>query len=189
VGGKGASLAKLTLACLPAPEGFNITTGDYNCFVREHGLQAVIMRALANADPDRPASLEEAARCIQEQFLVAQLPAEVAAAILEAYAALPGDNPAVAVRSSATAEDLPQASFAGQHSGGEVMTALKEDYPDCFVCRKHRGQLSVPGGAIFGDEVLYVGHVQLPEGAGSAYLAHLMKTFFRPCGLVRSPVC
>lgn len=114
VGGKGASLAKLTRAGLPVPEGFNITTGAYHCFVSEHGLQAVIIRALENADQDRLASLEEAARCIQEQFLVAQLPAEVAAAILEAYAALPGDNPAVAVRSSATAEDLPQASFAGQ---------------------------------------------------------------------------
>ncbi|HRQ42118.1 MAG TPA: HIT domain-containing protein [Chloroflexota bacterium] len=51
---------------------------------------------------------------------------------------------------------------------------MKEDNPEYFVCRKHRGQISIPGGAIFEDEVLYVGHVQLPEGKAGAYLGHLM---------------
>jgi histidine triad (HIT) family protein len=56
----------------------------------------------------------------------------------------------------------------------KVMTILKNDYADCFVCRKHRGEIAIPGGAIFEDEVLYVGHVQLPEDAAGAYLGHLM---------------
>jgi histidine triad (HIT) family protein len=54
------------------------------------------------------------------------------------------------------------------------MTTLDEDTADCFVCRKHRGEIVIPGGAIFEDEVLYVGHVQLPEGEAGAYLGHLM---------------
>jgi len=54
------------------------------------------------------------------------------------------------------------------------MTALKEDNPDCFVCRKHRGEILIPGGPIYEDEVVYIGHVKIREGEASAYLGHLM---------------
>jgi phosphohistidine swiveling domain-containing protein len=114
VGGKGTSLARLYAAGLPVPEGFNITTEAYWRFVRENELQTVIQQALAVADPSQPASLEAASNRIREGFLAAQIPPDIASEVVNAYAGLPGQNPAVAVRSSATAEDLPDASFAGQ---------------------------------------------------------------------------
>ncbi len=114
VGGKGASLARLYAAGLPVPDGFNVTTDAYRKFVSENDLQAVIRQALAAIDLSQPASLEAASSRIQKEFLAAQIPPEIASEVVNAYAALPGQNPAVAVRSSATAEDLPEASFAGQ---------------------------------------------------------------------------
>jgi phosphohistidine swiveling domain-containing protein len=114
VGGKGASLARLADAGLPVPDGFHVTTAAYHHFVRANGLQEQILSKLEAADLERPSTLESAAREIQAAFRQGQIPEELASAIIEAYAALPGQNPAVAVRSSATAEDLPEASFAGQ---------------------------------------------------------------------------
>lgn len=46
--------------------------------------------------------------------------------------------------------------------------------PDCFVCRKHRGETETPGGPIFQDDLLYAGHVAFPAGEDAAYLGHLM---------------
>lgn len=45
---------------------------------------------------------------------------------------------------------------------------------DCFICRKHRGEVSIPGGAIYEDDLLYVGHAQVPEGQTTVYLGYLM---------------
>lgn len=45
---------------------------------------------------------------------------------------------------------------------------------DCFICRKHRGDVSVPGGAIYEDELIYAGHAQLRDGHTTAYLGYLM---------------
>ena len=114
VGGKGMSLAKLARAGLPVPGGFHVTTEAYRRFVDENELAPAITSALAGIDAGRPQMLEAASRAIAERFAAAPLPDEVANAIVHAYAALPGRDPAVAVRSSATAEDLPEASFAGQ---------------------------------------------------------------------------
>ncbi|HEX6339598.1 PEP/pyruvate-binding domain-containing protein [Umezawaea sp.] len=97
-GGKGESLAKLTTAGLPVPPGFHVTTAAYRAFVAHHGLAAGIAGA--------------SHREVVDLFAGHEPPAEVAAAITRAYADL-GEGP-VAVRSSATAEDLPDASFAGQ---------------------------------------------------------------------------
>ena len=114
VGGKGASLARLAGAGIPVPDGFHITTDAYRHFVEENGLQPRILAALEGVDAARPATLEQAAQTIAAVFAEGALPPELAAGIVHAYGTLPGDNPAVAVRSSATAEDLPEASFAGQ---------------------------------------------------------------------------
>jgi rifampicin phosphotransferase len=119
VGGKGASLARLVAAGLPAPPGFHVTTAAYAAFVSEAGLQTVILGALAGADPARPETLDAASAAIGEAFRSAALPAGLEAAVRQAYLDLPEEGspagPAVAVRSSATAEDLPELSFAGQH--------------------------------------------------------------------------
>jgi pyruvate,water dikinase len=102
VGGKGASLATLRRAGLPVPPGFHVTTAAYRRFVSDHGLQDRIVAAAASGDSDAIAAL----------FAAHEVPEEIAAPIHAAYTAL--GAPAVAVRSSATAEDLPGASFAGQ---------------------------------------------------------------------------
>ena len=114
VGGKGMSLAKLANAGIPVPDGFHISTAAYRQFVTANHLQTAIQQALDAVDVARPASLETASRHIQQSFVQAAIPEEIAAAILQAYEGLPGGLPPVAVRSSATAEDLPDASFAGQ---------------------------------------------------------------------------
>src|SRR5437016_4591771 len=114
VGGKGASLARLAAAGLPVPPGFHITTAAYRRFVTENGLQEKILAAVSGVTADDPAQLEEASRQIGQLFADGMMPDDVAEAIRQAYAGLGEGNLAVAVRSSATAEDLPEMSFAGQ---------------------------------------------------------------------------
>jgi pyruvate,water dikinase len=113
-GGKGASLARMALARLPIPGGFHVTTAAYRLFVAENDLQARVLSAIDTVEALDPESLEAASRDITAAFLDGSMPADLASQIEQAYAALPGESPAVAVRSSATAEDLPEASFAGQ---------------------------------------------------------------------------
>lgn len=119
VGGKAANLGELLAAGLPVPDGFCLTTEAYREATaaghahRTDGLLAEVHTALqATPDGDLPAlaALASRARGIIQN---APVPTEVASAVEQAYAAL-GDNVPVAVRSSATAEDLPSASFAGQ---------------------------------------------------------------------------
>jgi phosphoenolpyruvate synthase/pyruvate phosphate dikinase len=114
VGGKGMSLARLARAGLPVPNGFHVTTEAYRHFVEHNDLQTGIDTALRAVDSSQPQTLEIASQKIAQLFLVAPIPEEIASAILNGYEVLSGNNPVVAVRSSATAEDLPEASFAGQ---------------------------------------------------------------------------
>src|SRR5512134_3818925 len=114
VGGKGASLARLANADLPVPGGFHVTTAAYKLFVASNNLLPRLLEALQSADAARPVTLEAASHAIHDLFAGAAVPAPIAEAIAQAYPALPGSTPAVAVRSSATAEDLPDLSFAGQ---------------------------------------------------------------------------
>ena len=109
-GGKGANLGELTRAGLPVPPGFVIVTRAYREYVAEHQLADKIA-ALA-VPGDDPAGYESASQEIRALFAV-EVSDSVRAEIADAYAAL-GKNVPVAVRSSATAEDLPEASFAGQ---------------------------------------------------------------------------
>lgn len=111
-GGKGSSLTRMINAGLPVPGGFHVTTQAYRDFVSVNQLQAPILAALQKANAADPASLELVSREINQRFMDGYMPEEIADAIRQAYAAL-NDVP-VAVRSSATAEDLPDASFAGQ---------------------------------------------------------------------------
>jgi rifampicin phosphotransferase len=113
-GGKGASLARLAAAELPVPDGFHVTTAVYRQIVTTNDLQPRILAALEGTDPTQPATLDTASQTIQALFAQAYIPEDVATAIAHAYRDLPGDDPVVAVRSSATAEDLPGLSFAGQ---------------------------------------------------------------------------
>ena len=123
-GGKGASLARMTAAGLPVPPGFILTTEAYRRFLDTNGLQAATDAILATHTEAIPESWDQIAAAIQAGFDRATVPDDVVEAALEAYATLtdaaadetPGSlGLPVAVRSSATAEDLPGASFAGQH--------------------------------------------------------------------------
>jgi histidine triad (HIT) family protein len=51
---------------------------------------------------------------------------------------------------------------------------MEVDHPDCLICRKHSGMVSVPGGALFEDRLVYAGHAQIPNGQAAAYLGYLM---------------
>ncbi|HET7640145.1 MAG TPA: PEP/pyruvate-binding domain-containing protein, partial [Ktedonobacteraceae bacterium] len=114
VGGKGASLARMAAAGLPVPPGFHITTAAYRRFVTEHGLQEEILAAVSAITAGHPSTIEETSRQIGGLFARSVMPDEIVKAIRRAYAELGGDDLPVAVRSSATAEDLPEMSFAGQ---------------------------------------------------------------------------
>jgi pyruvate,water dikinase len=95
------------------PTGFHITTAAYTRYVEANGAQAAIAGNAHHATADDPASLADASAAIGALFAWGTLPDEVAAAIGAAYAHLGDGSVAVAVRSSATAEDLPDLSFAG----------------------------------------------------------------------------
>jgi rifampicin phosphotransferase len=112
VGGKGANLGEMTAAGLLVPPGFVLTTDAYGAFVQKHGLQEQIVQIASHARAGNLPSIEEAADAIQRLFLDAEIPDDVAESLRAAYAVLHAG--AVAVRSSATAEDLLSASFAGQ---------------------------------------------------------------------------
>jgi len=141
-GGKGASLARMVGAGLPVPDGFHVSTGAYREFVEENALQPRILAALEAADADRPAMLETASQRIREMFYQGEIPAAIAGAVARAYAGLAGERPTVAVRSSATAEDLPGLSFAGQQEtylnvqgAGAVLEAVRRCWASLWTAR------------------------------------------------------
>jgi pyruvate,water dikinase len=114
VGGKGANLGELTRASIPVPPGFVVTADTYFRFIQQSGLEPLIKKELFGLDVHDTKALNERAANIRKRIMDAPMPAHLADEIKEAYREL-GDGP-VAVRSSATAEDLPDASFAGQQS-------------------------------------------------------------------------
>ncbi len=142
VGGKGTSLARLSRAGLPVPDGFHVTTAAYRRFVAENGLQPAIRAALATADASQPATLEAASGAIQALFSRGVYPLDVANAVAEAYSGMPGESPAVAVRSSSTAEDMPDLSYAGQQETylnirgvSEVQEAVRRCWASLWTAR------------------------------------------------------
>src|SRR5215217_9342779 len=112
LGGKGQSLARLASAGLPVPNGFHITTAGYDDFVAQHDLEGYIKEQLATLNRSAGEAADQVAAAIAARFAEYEIPTEIAADLLRAYHRL--GSPSVAVRSSATAEDLPDASFAGQ---------------------------------------------------------------------------
>ncbi len=114
-GGKGANLARLTRAGFPVPRGFILPTEAYRGYLAANGLAARIEQALRGLIDDDPAALEAASRAIRASFSAGEMSAGLKAALRAAYASeFSGGSAPVAVRSSATTEDLPDLSFAGQ---------------------------------------------------------------------------
>ena len=117
-GGKGANLGELTQAGIPVPPGFVITSATYQKFMDETGITQEILDILNALDVNNNKELQESARKIKNIIINTEIPDEISSLIIEAYNALchriGKEDAFVAVRSSATAEDLPEASFAGQ---------------------------------------------------------------------------
>jgi pyruvate,water dikinase len=140
-GGKGANLGELSRAGLPVPGGFVLTAGAYDAFVEASGIEGKIF-ALASQAED-PSTFEAASERIGALFSRAEVPEELADEIRAAYQQLAqGGETAVAVRSSATAEDLAGASFAGQQEtylnvrGAEaLLEAVKRCWASLWTAR------------------------------------------------------
>ena len=111
-GGKGANLGEMTAAGINVPKGFVITAEAYREFLKENKIDEFISRALAEAQADEQALLSAAGE-FRKRIIAGHFPARLEKEIRKKYAEL-GESARVAVRSSATAEDLPDASFAGQ---------------------------------------------------------------------------
>lgn len=166
VGGKGANLGEMTNAKLPIPYGFVVTSNAYFDFIEKSKLKDRIVSLLKNLNYENSEELHQAARHIREMILKAPMPAYLIKDIIKYYENLVlkekhyynldnnllktglnkvkslYDPPLVAVRSSATAEDLPGASFAGQQETylnvrGEahLITKIRECYASLFTDR------------------------------------------------------
>jgi len=148
VGGKSASLGEMTRRTgVPVPYGFATTAEAYRYYLRENKLDEKIAKILSEIkDPNDTRTLQSVGARIREMIATAKMPSDLEKAIIDAYNALAekvGDkDPFVAVRSSATAEDLPDASFAGQQEtylnvrgAEEVVEKVKECYASLFTDR------------------------------------------------------
>lgn len=118
VGGKNASLGEMIKADIRVPPGFAVTTDSYLLFITDAEIKHKIIEIVSDLDPDDVAALNKASAEVQELIKQTAMPEPVAQAITEGYSQLCSKCAVevipVAVRSSATAEDLPTASFAGQ---------------------------------------------------------------------------
>jgi pyruvate,water dikinase len=140
VGGKGANLGEMTNAGIPVPPGFIVTASAYFDFIEKANLHDKIKSLLDPLDIQNSKQLQEVALKVQKLITDAPMPKETAKAIEQAYVKM--GKGLVAVRSSATAEDLPEASFAGQQATflnieGEkdVVKAVQDCWASLFGAR------------------------------------------------------
>jgi len=139
-GGKGLNLAKLAVAGFPVPEAFIIATEAYDAFVKSAGLTGWMAAEVENSATGDASALAALSDRLRERLHASEMPAELSDQICEAYAEL--GRPPVAVRSSATAEDLPDLSFAGQQdtflnvvSESSLLCAVVECWSSLWTAR------------------------------------------------------
>ena len=137
VGGKGANLGEMVNAEMPVPPGFVVTSEAYSRFLKETDIYSEIMAILNKTDVNNSSGLQKASAELRKLINTAETPESIKKDILENYKKLSdsGGDALVAVRSSATAEDLPTASFAGQQDtflNIEGNEALLERVKDCW---------------------------------------------------------
>jgi pyruvate, water dikinase len=146
VGGKNAALGEMYANLVPrgvrVPNGFAITATAYRHFLEVTGLKGAIKKALAGLNTKNLRDLQKRGKAVRELVLAAKLPDDLEREITEAYIELTKHHKDVAVRSSATAEDLPGASFAGQQEtylnivgSREVLVAVKKCIASLFTDR------------------------------------------------------
>lgn len=179
VGGKAASLARLASAGFPVPDGFTVTTAAYQDFAAASGLQRQILGILAETPVEDVTALEAASAEINSVFMEAPIPAELGEAIARGFAGLCRQGSAFAVRSSATAEDLPDLSFAGQQETylnvrglDDLTAAIKRCWASLWTARaiSYRAQHGIPSDSI---SLAVVVQVLFPaEAAGVMFTAN-----------------
>ena len=150
VGGKNASLGEmlreLTELGIRVPDGFSVTADAYRYYLKANKLDEPIKEVLKDLDRDNVRDLTKRARRVRNLIHGGDLPQDLEEAILKAYHELSREagmpEAYVAVRSSATAEDLPNASFAGQqetylmvHGEGEILDSVKRAFASLFTAR------------------------------------------------------
>ena len=142
VGGKATSLGRLAGADFPVPPGFSISTAAYTAFMT--GLNHQVSAILVAADYEHAEHLDEQTALIRKLIVGTAMPEAIANAVTAAYGTLGGNSePApVAVRSSGTAEDLAEASFAGLHDtfldvqgDDDVLTAVQRCWASLWTAR------------------------------------------------------
>lgn len=158
MGGKCASLARMIAMGVPVPRGFAVATDAYAAHLAANGLEQAIRSQLAHLDTHNVTDEEERSQAIRRLVTDLTMPAAVETAIRAAYAKMsPNDDLPVAVRSSATAEDMPDASFAGQQDtylwvvgANEVVDRVRACWASLFTARAmsyradhHLGQIEV----------------------------------------------
>ena len=148
VGGKSSSLGEMTSKTdVPVPYGFATTAYAYRYFMKSTGLDEKIRTLLAGlTDVENSDQLSRICGQVRAAIMEQEMPQDLQEAIRKAYQELADkmgeQDPYVAVRSSATAEDLPDASFAGEqdtylnvHGADQVIRKVKECYATCFTDR------------------------------------------------------
>lgn len=148
VGGKSSSLGEMTAKTdVPVPYGFATTAYAYRYFIKESGLEEKMRSILSElTDVENSALLRDVSARLRDAIMAEKMPQDLQDAIGAAYVELGKrvgeENPYVAVRSSATAEDLPDASFAGQQDtylnvqcAETIIAKVKECYASCFTDR------------------------------------------------------
>ncbi len=146
VGGKNANLGELINIGIPVPPGFAVTAKAYKDFIEKTNLKDEIYSLIKSIDVNVYENLERTSRKIRELIISKEIPHDIVEEIEEAYRRLSEEikeeNPRVAVRSSATAEDLPGASFAGQQAtflnvkGKQALIrSVKECWASLFTAR------------------------------------------------------
>ncbi|GAF88245.1 unnamed protein product, partial [marine sediment metagenome] len=146
VGGKGANLGEMLSVDLPVPQAFIVTADAFEHFITTMGIKDEIFKILDNANVDDEDSLTTSSISVREVVRSAKIPWNLEVDIVGAYNRLSGmageKETFVAVRSSATAEDLPEASFAGQqetflnvHSKEDLLDKVRECWSSLYTPR------------------------------------------------------
>ncbi|MFC4359996.1 phosphoenolpyruvate synthase [Halobium salinum] len=179
VGGKAASLGELTAAGLPVPPGFVVTAGTYRAFIEDAGIDDELFEAV-DVDPEDSKALSNAQERAHELIMGTEMPESVREEILESYRTVgeDGEKAFVAVRSSATAEDLPDASFAGQQETflnvreEALLERIKECWASLFSQRAiyYRNQKGFPHENV--DIAVVVQRMVDAEKSGVMFTSH-----------------
>lgn len=177
VGGKGANLGEMTKAGFPVPQGFCVTTRAYRAFIQQSSEINRLFDLLDRLNPDDLEQTRKLGQSIREHLQSIPMPEDIKVCILEAFHTA-GKDKAYAIRSSATAEDLPSASFAGQQEtylnirGSEqLLEAIKKCWVSLFTDRAitYRAKNSFGHHSVFLSVV--VQEMVFPEIAGVMFTA------------------